>query len=61
MNRVRMMMFAGVLGAFGFGTASAQAPSMTSAPAPTYPYAASGGYFYGGFYYAAPRPAPRHA
>jgi hypothetical protein len=54
MNRVRMMLFAGVLGAFGFGTTPAQAKSMTSAPTRRVSYAPSGGYYYD----AAPPPAP---
>jgi hypothetical protein len=61
MNRVQMILFvfAGVLGAFGFGTTPAQAQSVTSAPAPGYSYAPRGGYYsYGGYYHAAPRPAP---
>jgi hypothetical protein len=68
MNRVRMMLLAGVLGAFGFGTTSAQAQSMGSAPAPSYSYVPSAGYysagsnvitqpvprFYGGSVFSAP-------
>jgi hypothetical protein len=58
MNRVRMMLFAGVLGALGFGTTPAQAQSVTSAPIRRASYAPSGGYYYGGYDYAAPQPAP---
>jgi hypothetical protein len=58
MNRVRMMLFAGVLGALGFGTTPAQAQSVTSAPTRRVSYAPSGGYSYGGYDNAAPQPAP---
>jgi hypothetical protein len=58
MNRVRMILFAGVLGAFGFGTTSAQAQSVTSAPTRRVSYAPSGGYSYGGYDNAAPQPGP---
>jgi DNA-binding beta-propeller fold protein YncE len=58
MNRVRMILFAGVLGAFGFGTTPAQAQSVTSTPTRRVSYAPSGGYYYGGYSNAAPQPAP---
>jgi hypothetical protein len=58
MNRVRMILIAGVLGAFEFGTTPAQAQSVTSAPTRRVSYAPSGGYSYGGYSNAAPKPAP---
>jgi hypothetical protein len=58
MNRVRMILFAGVLGAFGFGTTPAQAQSVTSTPTRRVSYAPSGGYYYGGYSNAALQPAP---
>jgi hypothetical protein len=57
MNRVRMMLFAGVLGAIGFGTTSAQAQIVTSAPVWRVSYAPGGGYYYGWYYNVAPQPA----
>jgi hypothetical protein len=54
MNRVRMLLFAGVLGAFGFVTTPAQAQSVKSAPTRRVSYAPSGGYNSN----AAPQPAP---
>jgi hypothetical protein len=73
MNRTRSMLLAGVLGAFGFGTTSAQAQYMGVASAlPGYaPVPSAGSYVapqpaprsYGGYYFTAPtwhyRPAPR--
>jgi hypothetical protein len=58
MNRVRMILFAGVVGGFGFGTASAQAQSVRSTPIRRVSYAPSGSYPYAGSYNAAPQPAP---
>ena len=58
MNRVRMILFAGVLGAFGFGTTPAQAQSVTSTPIRRVSYAPSGSYPYAGSYNATPQPAP---
>jgi hypothetical protein len=52
------MILYGVLGAIGFGTTSAQAQYMGSAPAPSY-YAPSVSY-YGRGYYVAPQPAARY-
>jgi hypothetical protein len=53
MNRVRMLLFAGVIGASGFVTNSAQAQSVKSAPTRPVSYAPSGGYNDN----AAPQPA----
>jgi hypothetical protein len=58
MNRVRMILFAGVLGASGFGTTPAQAQSVTSTPTRRVSYAPSEGDYYGGYSNAAPQPAP---
>jgi hypothetical protein len=58
MNRVRMILFAGVLGASGLGTTPAQAQSVTSAPTPRVAYAPSGGDHDRGSSSAAPQPAP---
>jgi hypothetical protein len=60
MNRVRLILFAGVLGAFGFVTTQAQAQSATSAPTRRVSYAPSGDYHYGGYDNAAPPPAPQY-
>jgi hypothetical protein len=57
MNRVRMILFAGVLGAVGYGTTPARAQSVTSAPTRRVSYAPSGANYYGGYYNAAPQPA----
>ena len=54
MNRMRMILFGGVLGALGFGTTPAQAQSVKSAPTRRVSYAPSGGYYYT----ATPQPAP---
>jgi hypothetical protein len=59
MNRMRSMMLASVLGAFGFGTTSAQAQYMGGVPAPSYSYAPSAAY-YGPGPYVVPQPAPRY-
>jgi hypothetical protein len=58
MNRMRMILFAGVLGGFGFGTTPAQAQSLTSVPTRRVSYVSSGGYAPGGYSNAAPQPAP---
>ena len=58
MNRVRMLLLAGVLGASGFVTTPAQAQSATSTPTRRVSYVPSGGYYYGGYSNAAPQPAP---
>jgi hypothetical protein len=58
MNRVRMILFTGFLGVFGFGTTPAQAQSVASAPARRVSYVPSGGYYSGGYDHAAPQSAP---
>jgi hypothetical protein len=58
MNRVRIIQFAGVLGAFGFGTTPAQAQSVTTAPTRRVSYAPNGGYSSGGYSNTAAQPAP---
>jgi hypothetical protein len=58
MNRVRMILFAGVLGASGFGTSLTQAQSVTSAPTRRVAYAQSGGDHDRGSSSAAPQPDP---
>jgi hypothetical protein len=61
MNRTRSMMLAAALGAFGFGTTSAQAQTqaMGGVPAPSYSYAPSAGYYVPGPYVVT-QPAPRY-
>jgi len=61
MNRMRLMVLSGfvVLGSLGALSAEAQSVGGNTTYAPRY-YAANGGYFSGGYYFA-PGPAPTYA